>query len=46
MYTAGLGYRGLTVTSGLIPVSHVAVYYWVKVLNGIVQFCKPKLGRL
>jgi transposase-like protein len=45
MYMAGLSYRSLTVTSGLIPVSHVAVHCWVKVLNGLIQSCKPKIRR-
>jgi len=45
MYMAGLSCRGLTVTSGLIPVSHVVVHYWVKALKGPVQSYKPKIRR-
>ena len=35
MYMGGLSYRSMTVMSSLIPVSHVAVYYWVS--NGKVR---------
>ena len=37
MYLAGLSYRGMTVMSGLIPASHVAVHYWVQKLKGLVR---------
>lgn len=37
MYMAGLSYRGITVVSGLISASHVAVYYWVQKLKGLVR---------
>jgi len=43
MYMAGLSYRGMTVASGLIPASHVAVYYWVQKLKGLVQDCVSKV---
>ena len=47
MYMAGLSYRGMTERTGLIPASHVAVYYWVQKLRGLVQGCalKPKVRR-
>ena len=31
--------------AGLISASHVAVYYWVKKLNGLIRICKPKVRR-
>ncbi len=37
MYMSGLSYRGMTVASGLISASHVAVYYWVQKLKGLVH---------
>ncbi len=45
MYMAGLSYRGMTVVSGLIPASHVAVYYWVQKLKGVIGVCKPRVRR-
>jgi len=44
MYMAGLSYRGMTVASGLISSSHVAVYYWVQMLKGLVQNCASNTG--
>jgi len=43
MYMAGLSYRGMTVMSNLIPASHVAVYYWVQKLKGLVKDCVSKV---
>jgi len=37
MYTAGLSYRGMAERAGLIPASHVAVYYWVQKLKGLIH---------
>lgn len=45
MYMAGLSYRGMTERTGLIPASHVAVYYWVRKLKGLIPACKPKVRR-
>ncbi len=43
MYMAGLSFRGMTERTGLIPASHVAVYYWVKRLRGLIHPCRPKV---
>jgi len=45
MYMAGLSYRGMTERTGLIPASHVTVYYWVQKLRGLIHLCKPRVGR-
>ena len=45
MYMAGLSFRGMTERTGLIPASHVAVYYWVQKLKGLIRICKPKVRR-
>jgi len=45
MYMAGLSFRGMTERTGLIPASHVAVYYWVKKLKGLIRVCKPEVRR-
>ncbi|MGQ9642080.1 MAG: DDE-type integrase/transposase/recombinase [Thermoproteota archaeon] len=45
MYMAGLSYRAMTVVSGLVPASHVAVYYWVQKLKGLISSCEPRVRR-
>jgi len=36
----------VTERAGLIPASHVAVYYWVKKLKGLIRIYKPKFRRV
>ena len=35
----------MTDRTGLIPASHVAVYYWVEKLKGLIHSCRPKVRR-
>ena len=45
MYMSGLSYRGMTERTGLIPASHVAVYYRVQKLKDLVQNLASKVRR-
>ena len=45
VYMAGLSFRGITERAGLIPASHVAVYYWVQKLKGLIHSCRRKVRR-
>ncbi|MDG6934237.1 MAG: hypothetical protein JRN68_06025 [Nitrososphaerota archaeon] len=44
LYMSGLSYRPMKYHTGLIPASHVAVFYWIHALEGIV-FNIPKKER-
>jgi len=43
MYMSGLSTRDMTVRTGLIPASHVAVHYWLRKVKGLVQTFESKV---